>query len=361
MELPLTVGDFERGAAEILPAGPYGYYAGGAGDEITLRDNEAAWRRIAIHPRVMVDVSAPDPATTLLGRARPHPLIVAPTAFQTLAHPEGERATARAAASTGAVFCLSSLATTSAAEAAAAAPQGPRWLQLYVFRDRAISHELLAGAAAHGYEAIVLTVDLPVLGVRERDIHSGYVIEATTAIPSVAAGGRPGGLAMTAVGELIDPTLTWDDVADLAGRSGLPLLVKGVLGARDAELAAEHGAAGVIVSNHGGRQLDTVVSGADALPAVADAVGDRVDVIVDGGVRRGTDVLKALALGARAVMIGRPVLWGLAVGGQAGAARVLELILGELEVALALAGVPVAGDLDRRCVAPAPWASAPDP
>ncbi|MFL5819584.1 MAG: alpha-hydroxy acid oxidase [Solirubrobacteraceae bacterium] len=359
MELPLTIADFERRAAELLEPGPHGYYAGGAGDEVTLRDNQHAWRRIAVRPKVMVDVSAPDPRTTLLGRARPHPVIVAPMAFQTLAHPEGEGATARAAAELGAIFCLSSLATTSAAEAAAAAPDATRWLQLYVFRDRAVSNELVARAADQGYEALVLTVDLPVLGIRERDTRSGYVIEQTTAIPSVR--GRSRGLAMTEVGELIDPTLTWPDVAAFAERSGLPVLLKGVLTPEDACLAADHGAAGVVVSNHGGRQLDTVLSGADALPAIADAVGDRLDVIVDGGVRRGTDVLKALALGARAVMVGRPILWGLAVGGQGGARRVLEMLLAEFDVALALAGVPVASALDRGCVQPAPWSRGLDP
>ncbi len=355
MDLPLTIADFERRAAQELAAGPHGYYAGGAGDEITLRDNERAWQRLAIRPRVMVDVSVVDPAATVLGRRRPHPLIAAPMAFQTLAHAEGERASARAAAATGTIFALSSLATTSAADVAHAAPDAARWLQLYVFRDRAVSDELVAQAAEQGYEAIVLTVDLPVLGVRERDIASGYVIEETTAIPTVRT--ADGGLAMTDVGSLIDPKLTWPDVARFAQRSGLPVLVKGVLSAQDARLAADHGAAGVIVSNHGGRQLDTVLSGADALPAVVDAVGGRLDVIVDGGVRRGTDVLKALALGARAVMVGRPLLWGLTVAGEEGVRRVLELLLGELEVALALVGAPTAAQLDQRFLAPAPWAA----
>jgi isopentenyl diphosphate isomerase/L-lactate dehydrogenase-like FMN-dependent dehydrogenase len=355
--LPLTLADFERRAAERLDFGPHGYYAGGAGDEVTLRDNERAWRRIAIRPRVMVDVSAVDPGTTLLGRPRPHPLIVAPVAFQALAHADAEPGTARAAAGTGAVFCLSSFATTAPADVSAAAPTATRWLQLYVFRDRAVSEHLLDQAAENGFEAVVVTVDLPVLGVREREIRSGYVIDARTVIPSVSAMGRPGGLKLTDIGLLIDPSLTWADLEGFARRSGLPVLVKGVLTPEDARRAADHGAAGVIVSNHGGRQLDTVLAGADALPAVAEAVGDRVDVIVDGGVRRGTDVLKALALGARAVMVGRPVLWGLAAAGEQGARRVLELLLEEFEVALALAGVPLAQALDRDSVQAAPWAA----
>ena len=356
MELPATLADFERAAAERLDKGPLGYYAGGAGDEITLRDNEEAWRRIAIRPRVMVDVSVVDPRTTLLGRSRSSPVIVAPTAFHRLADADGELATARAAASAGTLFCLSSLATTGVAEAAAAAPDSERWFQLYVFRDRAVSDAMVAAARENGFEAIVLTVDLPVLGIRERDVRSGFVIAETTAIPSVRAAKYEKALSMLEVGELIDPTLTWPDVERFADQSGLPVLVKGVLTAEDARLAAEHGAAGVVVSNHGGRQLDTVLSGADALPAVVDEVGGEIDVIVDGGIRRGTDVLKALALGARAVMVGRPILWGLAAGGQAGAQKVLELLLAEFDNALALAGVPAAAALDRASVQRAPWA-----
>jgi len=359
MTLPLTLGDFEREAAERLDAGPHGYYAGGAGDEITLRDNVEAWRRLALRPRVMVDVSTIDRRTTVLGRERPHPLVVAPTAFHRLATDEGERATARAAAAVEALFCLSSLATTGVADAAAEAPHAPRWFQLYVFRDRAVSDEMVAVAAQNGFEALVLTVDLPVLGVRERDVRSGFVVEESTAIPSVRAAGHDGGLNMLEVGQMIDPTLTWPDVERFAAQSGLPVLVKGVLTAEDARRAVEHGAAGVVVSNHGGRQLDTVLSGADALPEVVEEAGDEIDVLVDGGIRRGTDVLKALALGARAVMVGRPILWGLAVGGEAGARRVLELLLAELDVALALAGVPRAADLDASAVQSAPWARGP--
>jgi isopentenyl diphosphate isomerase/L-lactate dehydrogenase-like FMN-dependent dehydrogenase len=331
--------------------------AGGACDELTLRENVAAWRRLALRPRVMVDVSHVDPATTLLGRERPHPILVAPTGYQRLAHPDGEPATARAAAAHQAIFCLSSLATATQEEVAEAAPDGPRWFQLYVFRDRGVSDELVRTAAAHGYEALVLTVDLPVLGVRDRDVRSGYSIEdAVSVVPSLQAMGREGALRMLDVGELIDPTLTWPDVERFAAAAGLPVLVKGVLTPEDARLALEHGAAGVIVSNHGGRQLDTVLSGADALPAVVDEVGGEVDVLVDGGVRRGTDVVKALALGARAVLVGRPVVWGLAVGGEDGVRAVLEALAAELRVALALMGVPRARELDRSAVQPAPWA-----
>jgi len=292
-----------------------------------------------------VDVSDRDPSTTVLGRSRPHPVIVAPTAAHRLAHPDGEQASARGAAAARAIFCLSSLATADPAEVAAAAPDGERWFQLYVFRDRGLSRELLASATDSGYEAIVITVDLPVLGIRERDVRSQYVIPDGIAAVSPAAMRRDRPLSMVQIGELIDPTLTWSDVEEFASDCDLPVLVKGVLTPEDARLAAEHGAAGVVVSNHGGRQLDTVAAGAEALPAIVEAAGDRVDVLVDGGIRRGTDVLKALALGARAVMVGRPVIWGLAVDGENGVRTVLELILAEFDIALALAGVPRASAL----------------
>ena len=295
-----------------------------------------------------MDVSQRDPQTTLLGRPRPHPVLVAPTAYHRLAHPEGEEASARGAAAADAIFCLSSLATARPADVAAAAPDGARWFQLYVFRDRGISRELLQAATDSGYEAIVVTADLPVLGIRERDVRSQYVIPDSLASRGVM--GRNGALSLLEIGELIDPTLTWSDVEEFASDCDLPVLVKGVLTPEDARLAADHGAAGVVVSNHGGRQLDTVAAGADALPAVAEAMADRIDVLVDGGIRRGTDVLKALALGASAVMVGRPVIWGLAVDGEAGVRSVLELILAEFDVALALAGVPRASALGPTCV-----------
>ena len=221
-----------------------------------------------------------------------------------------------------------------------------------MFKDRAVSEALVEAAVDNGYEALVITVDLPVLGVRERELRAGYEVDAGRLFPDI----HSGSLALTDIGTLIDPSLTWDDVERFAAASGLPLVVKGILTGQDAERAAEHGAAGVVVSNHGGRQLDTVLSGADALPEVVEAAGDRLDVLVDGGIRRGTDVLKALALGARAVMVGRPVIWGLAVGGAEGVQAVLELLRAELDGALGLAGVPRAAELDRGSIVPAPWA-----
>jgi 4-hydroxymandelate oxidase len=357
LELPPTISDFERRAAEILPPGPYGYYAGGAGDEITLQDNVAAWQRIALRPRVMVDCSQRDPSTTVLGRRHAHPVIVAPSAFHALASPDAEIATARGAAATETPFCLSTLSTTSLVELATQAPGATRWFQLYVFKDRGVTREMVAVAAAHGYEVLLLTVDLPVFGMRERDLRTGFALDQSTPLPNIAAAGGVGTLTLQDVGTLLDQSLTWDDVGRLAADSGLPVIVKGVLTREDARRALDSGAAGLVVSNHGGRQLDTVLSSADALREIVDETGDALDVLVDGGIRRGTDVIKALALGASAVMIGRPVIWGLAVAGERGVRRVLELLLAELDIALALAGAPRAAELDRSWLQPAPWAA----
>jgi 4-hydroxymandelate oxidase len=355
LELPPTISDFERRAVEVMPPGAHGYYAGGAGDEITLRENVAAWQRLALRPRVMVDCTKSDPSTTVLGRPHSHPVIVAPTAFHALATPEGETATARAAAATDTPFCLSTLSTTGVVELATRAPEARRWFQLYVLKDRGVTREMVAAAVDHGYEALVLTVDVPVFGTRERDMRSEFVLDEALAIPNLVAAGARGTLSLKDVGALLDPSLTWDDVGRFAAESGLPVLVKGVLTPEDGRRALDSGAAGIVVSNHGGRQLDTVLSGADALPAVVDEVGDQLDVLVDGGIRRGTDVIKALALGARAVLVGRPILWGLAVGGEEGVRRVLELLLDDICTALALVGAPRAAELDRSWVQRAPW------
>jgi isopentenyl diphosphate isomerase/L-lactate dehydrogenase-like FMN-dependent dehydrogenase len=353
----ISVRDYERLAVQRMAPGPHGYYAGGAGDEVTLADNEAAWGRLAIAPRMLVGVGERDTSVTVLGVRRPHPLVIAPMAFQALATPEAEAATAWAANQTGTVMCLSTLATTSPAALAHAVPEASRWFQLYVFSDRGVSRELVAQAVEHGYEALVVTVDLPAFGRRERDLRTGVSSASAAAVASAAAAGARGAMTPADFADLVDPDLRWEDIERFAAESPLPVLVKGILTPRDAELAALHGAAGVVVSNHGGRQLDTVLSGADAVGPVVDAVGDRVEVLVDGGIRRGIDVLKALALGARAVLVGRPVLWGLAVGGAAGARDVLEILIGEFDLALALAGAPRAAGLDRSFVMPAPWAA----
>jgi isopentenyl diphosphate isomerase/L-lactate dehydrogenase-like FMN-dependent dehydrogenase len=345
---PVNVLDYERQAAAALPAGTLGYYAGGAGDERTLRENAAAWGRRTLRPRVLIDVGAVSTATTVLGTPVGLPVLVAPAALQRLAHPDGEPAMARAAAAAGTIMTLSTLATSTPAEVAAAAPGAPRWLQLYVTRDRAVSGALVDAAVAAGFGAVVVTVDAPVPGRRERDHRTGFAVPADIDMPAVTAAlGRSAGVTVEDFFSVVDPTLTWTDLEAFAASCPLPVLVKGIQTGEDAALACEHGVAGLIVSNHGGRQLDGVSATADVLPEVVDAVAGRLEVLVDGGIRRGADVLVALALGARAVLIGRPVLWGLAVGGEDGVRDVLGLLQAEVERALALLGARSPGEVTR--------------
>ena len=348
----VNVDDFEKAARERLDPGAYGYYAGGAGDERTLRANVAAFTRWELRPRVLVDVSDVSTATTVLGEEVALPLLVAPTAFHRLAHPDGELATARAAAAAGTVMCLSTLSSASPAELAAAAPGAAQWFQLYWSRDRGFTAELVAAVAEAGFRAIVLTVDFPVAGRRERDLRLEFTLPDDLPAPNL-----PVTLARkdfhAALGDIVDTSLTWRDLEWLRSESSLPLLVKGVLTAEDALLAAEHGAAGVIVSNHGGRQLDGVPATLDVLPEVVEAAGERVEVLLDGGIRRGIDVLKALALGARATLAGRAILWGLAAAGEEGVVRVLELLRGEIASGLILLGCSRPEEVSRVHVRPA--------
>jgi 4-hydroxymandelate oxidase len=334
---PINVWDYERLAHEKLDANALAYYAGGAGDEVTLRDNIAAFERRKLRPRILVDVHGVSTATTVLGTDVSMPILVAPLAMQRMASPEGELATARAAARAGTVMCLSTAATARPADVAAAAPGAPRWFQVYVFRDRAITEDLIAEAIDNDYSALVLTVDVPYLGRRERDLRVDFKV--------------PEGLSLSGdiFGQGFDASLSWRDLEWLAG-FGLPVVVKGLLTAEDAQLACEHGAAAVVVSNHGGRQLDGVAASLDALPDVVDAVNGRAEVFLDGGVRRGTDALKALALGARAVLIGRAMLWALAARGEDGVAHVLALLRDELKLGLALLGCGSPADVSRAHV-----------
>lgn len=349
----VNLADVERRAAELLEPGVLGYYAGGAGDERTLRDNVAAYARHRLLPRVLVDVSDVTTATTVLGGEVASPILVAPTALQRLAHPDGEPATARAAAAAGTVFTLSTLATSRPAEVAV--PGARQWFQLYVLKDRGVSQALLDEAVAHGFEAIVLTVDAPRAGRRERDLRTGFAVPPTVDTPALRA--ALGGGACPTPQEffaLVDPTLTWRDLERLAADSPVPVIVKGVHAPDDARRAVEHGAAAVIVSNHGGRQLDTVPATIDLLPAIAEELaGGPAEVYVDGGIRRGTDVAVALARGARAVLVGRPVLWGLACGGEAGVRRVLALLEDELRLALTLLGAPSPAHVGPHHLSPA--------
>ena len=352
---PLNVGDYERLAAERLGPGAWSYFAGGADDERTLRWNVEAYARWRLRPRVLCDVTDVSTETAVLGTSVSMPLLVAPVAFQRMAHADGEPGTARAAAAAGTLMCLSTIATASPADVAAAAPGAPRWFQLYVFKDWAITEALVRQAVEAGCSAVVLTADTPYLGRREGPLRTGFTIPDDVRVPAVDA--ARGGLAPFDLHEhfaLFSPAVSWRDVERLAELSRLPVVVKGVLTAEDARLACEHGAAAVAVSNHGGRQLDGVPASLEALPEVAEAVDGRAEVYVDGGIRRGTDVVKALALGARAALAGRAVIWALAAGGEPGALRVLELLRDEIRLALALLGCTSPEEVSRAHVAPAP-------
>jgi isopentenyl diphosphate isomerase/L-lactate dehydrogenase-like FMN-dependent dehydrogenase len=354
----VNVADFERVAAEELDAGVAGYFFGGAGDELTLEENVAAWGHWRLRPRMLAGLGEWQTRTEVLGGEVSMPVLVAPVAYQGLVDPEGEAAMARAAAAAGTVMCLSTLATMRPRAVADAAPGGRRWFQLYCFKDEGVTRALIEEAVECDYEAVVVTVDAPRGGNRERDRRTGFKIPAELGVPSVeAALGSDRAVTIEETFELMEPALTWSDLEDLASECRVPVLVKGVLTGEDAGRAVEHGAAGVVVSNHGGRQLDRCLAGADVLPEAVDAVEGRGAVLVDGGIRRGVDVGVALALGADAVLVGRPALWGLAAGGEAGARRVLELLRDELELTLALCGCASPTDLTRDHVQRAPAAS----
>ena len=333
--------DLEVKARESLPQTAYDYCAGGANDEITLRENRVAYERITLLPRMLVDVSERHMATTVLGETVSMPILIAPTALQGLAHPEGEVATVKAAGAAKTLMTLSTISTFSIEEIMAVAT-GPVWFQLYVFKDRAISASLVKRAEVAGCKAIVITVDVPLLGRRERDVRNDFKLPDHISVKNLL----PAGLQTFP----FDPALTWKDIEWLAGITKLPVLVKGILRSDDALLAVKHGASGVIVSNHGARQLDSTPATISVLPEIADVVGGKVEIYVDGGIIRGTDVLKALACGARAVFIGRPVLWGLACGGETGVRYVLEMVRQEFDLAMALCGCPMLSSITRDLI-----------
>jgi 4-hydroxymandelate oxidase len=358
--MDLSLDDLERDARHLIGEMAYAYYSGGADDERLLAGNVDAWSHWQLHPRVLAGITDVDTATTLLGTAVSSPVAIAPTAIQGLAHPDGEVATAVGAADVGALLILSSLATSSLEDVAAAVPDAPRWMQIYILRDRARSADLARRAAAHGYGALVLTVDAPVSGLRLREWRAGVHLPDDLALPNLAGGStesaREGGF-MAVVTREFEPALTPDDIGWLAGLTDLPVVAKGVQRADDALRCVEGGAAAVVVSNHGARQLADAPATADILAEIVDAVGDRAEVYVDGGVRRAPDVVKALALGARAALIGRPSLWALAVGGSDGIAELLRWYESELRRAMALCGAASVADVDRSLVRRAPgWA-----
>ena len=354
---PISVADYEALARARMERGAFDYVAGGAGDERTLAMNVRAFDRWALRPRVLVDTRSVDTTTTVLGERLAMPILLAPTAFHRLAHPEGERATARAAAAAGTVMVVSTVASI-AIEEIAASTQGPLWFQLYVYKDPAITREMVERAERAGYRALVVTVDTPRLGRRERDARNQFTLPDGIGPANFAAlhhlAARPtheGQSPFAAqVEQLFDPSLDWDRIGWLKSITRLPLLLKGVVTPEDARLAVQAGVAGIIVSNHGGRQLDGAEATVTALPRVAEAVGDAIPVLMDGGVRRGVHVLTALALGARAVLIGRPYVWGLAVDGERGVRDVLDLLRSELELAMALSGRSSIAAIDRTLV-----------
>lgn len=358
----LNLAEFEQAALGRLPGGVRDYYRGGAEDELCLAANRAAWARWQIHYRVLRDVAERDLSTTVLGRRLQWPVLIAPTACQRMAHDEGELATARAASALGTAMVLSTLASQPMEQVARATRSG-LWFQLYVYRDRGITAELIARAEAAGCEALVVTVDAPVGGRRERDIRNAFAYPPGMVMSNLLPdGGQRAAPDLAQMGfieyvsRMFDAALEWRDVEWIAARTKLPLLLKGIVRADDAGRAAEHGARGVVVSNHGGRQLDAAPATADVLESIAEEARIRrgIEVFVDGGVRRGSDVVKALALGANAVLVGRPILWGLAVGGEAGVRRVLDLLRQEFSVALALSGARSVQEVDRSLVVRAP-------
>ncbi|HEX2088881.1 MAG TPA: alpha-hydroxy acid oxidase [Actinomycetota bacterium] len=351
----LSLEALEEAARQRLPQMVFDYYAGGAGDEWTLRENRRAFDRWVLRPRFLVDVSSPDLRTTVLGQEVPFPILIAPTALQRLAHPDGELATARAAASVGALMVVSTIASVRLEDIARTGVH--RWFQLYIHKDRDLTAELVKRADAAGYAAIVVTVDTPFLGRRMRDERNRFALPPGIGLANLAGvplPTDPGSSLFRYFASQLDPALTWEDIAWVRSLSPLPVVVKGVLTPEDAVLSVEAGVDALIVSNHGGRQLDGVLASIDALPSVAEAVDGRVEVLMDSGVRRGTDVLKALGLGARAVLVGRPLLWGLATGGEEGVRRVLDSMRDDLALSLALAGRSSVEGIDRSLVAPAP-------
>jgi len=349
----VNLAELETAARDVLPAAAYHYFAGGAADEITLRENRAAFDRTALVPRVLRGAPGTTTTSVLGGIELATPALVAPVAYQRAAHPDGEMAMARGAASAGMAMCLSSLANVSLEHVAAAAGPGATLLfQLYPYRDRGMTEEVARRAEAAGFRALMITVDVAAHGPREREIRHAFALPEGAELPCVPVpASHVGPVTPHDVSSLMQPDLAWSDVERIMGTTFLPVVLKGVLSADDARLAAELGVAGIVVSNHGGRQLDTAPATLDVVAEIAAAAGDRLDVLLDGGVRRGTDVVKALALGARAVLVGRPVLWGLAGSGRAGAAGVLGLLRDQLEECLALAGRPRVSDVDRTAVA----------
>ena len=353
---PINVQDYQLLARERLDPMVYDYIAGGAGDELTIEQNRLAWDSVRLNPRVLVDVSQLDLSTTVLGQKVNMPVLIAPCGVNALAHPDGELAVSRAAATEGIIYVVSTMSNYSMEEIAGAAA-GVRWFQLYCFRDRGVTRGLVERAEAAGYTALCVTVDVPFLGVRERDKRNRFGMPEELRLKNLEQAGadfmaqsKSSSSLNQYVADQFDPSLTWELLEWLRELTTLPIVLKGILNAADARLAVEHGVNGIIVSNHGGRQLDGAVSSCEALPTVIEAVGGATEILVDGGIRRGADVLKALAMGAQAVLIGKPYLWGLAVDGESGVRDVLGMLRSELSTSMALAGCPNIVGIDHGLI-----------
>ena len=344
----VNLAEFEPIAVERMTGPAYDYVAGGAWDEVTLRESVEAWRRFRFVPRVLREMRSIDVSGSFLGRRSALPVAIAPMAAQGLAHQGAEAEMLRGAAKAGIPFCLSTTSSLALEDVAAAAPDAERWFQLYVIGGMGYSRRLVERAEAAGYRALVVTVDLPVLGRRERDVRSGFELPT---LPHLDAAGDERDRRYGAIEDQWITGLTWESIAEIGTWTSMPLVVKGILAPGDARLAAEAGVAGIVVSTHGGRQLDRAISTADALPAIVEAVAGRCEVWVDGGIRRGLDVVTAVALGATGVLIGRPFYWALAAGGQAGVVRATEILSEELALALPLLGCASIGEVGSELLA----------
>ncbi len=352
--------EYEKHACEKLHKTVFDYYSSGAHDEITLRDNREAYNRIQIHFKVLVDVSKRDSSTEVLGQKISFPLVIAPTAFHKMAHNEGECAVAKAAVKADTIMCLSTLSNTTVEDVSRDC-NANFWFQLYVFRDKAVTEKLVQRVEKAGARAIVVTVDAPLLGTREKDVKNKFQLPQGLSVINLMPDNKEelpqkgtdnksdSGLSLY-FNEMLDQSLNWKDIEWLASIANLPIILKGIVRPEDALRAIEYGAKGIVVSNHGGRQLDTSPATIEVLPSIAEAVDNRIEVLVDGGVRRGTDILKAVALGAKAVLVGRPVLWGLACNGSEGVYSVLSMLKKEFDLAMALSGCPSIKDIQRDLV-----------
>ncbi|XP_053561749.1 2-Hydroxyacid oxidase 2 [Bombina bombina] len=348
----ICLSDYEAYAKDHLPKAIWEYYAAGADECATRDDNLLAFKRIRLRPRMLRDVSATDTRTTVLGTEISCPIGIAPTAFHSLAWPEGETNTARAAESLNLCYVASTYATCSVEEIVAAAPEGLRWFQLYVYRDRKLSEHLVHRVEALGFKALVLTVDVPYTGKRRTDIRNNFRLPPHLKVKNFEGvfeehrGPDNYGVPVNT----LDPSINWKDIQWLKSLTRLPIIIKGILTKEDAELAVEHGVQGIIVSNHGGRQLDGELATIDALSEIVEAVQGRIEVYVDGGIRTGSDVLKALALGAKCVFIGRPIVWGLTYKGEEGVRSVLQILTDEFRLSMALSGCRNVSEINRNLI-----------